>query len=113
GSILPSSLGTYDDPEFEKRLPFDLPRARALLAEAGYPNGFEGTMDCPNHRYINGEEICIALAGMWSQIGVKVKVNALPRALYFPKMEKLDTSMYMLGWGGSITDAETTLTPIV
>ena len=113
GSILPSSLGTFDDPEFEKRLPFDPARARALLAEAGYPNGFEVTMDCPNNRYINDEKICIALAGMWSQVGVKVQVNAMPRALYFAKMEKLDTSMYMLGWGGSITDAETTLTPIV
>ena len=113
GSILPSSLGTFDDPEFEKRLPFDQARARALLAEAGYPNGFEVTLDCPNNRYINDEKICIALAGMWSQIGVKVTVNAMPRALYFAKVEKLDTSMYMLGWGGSITDAETTLTPIV
>ena len=113
GSILPSSLGTFDDPEFEKRLPFDQARARALLAEAGYPNGFEVTMDCPNNRYINDERICVALAGMWGQVGVKVQVNAMPRALYFAKMEKLDTSLYMLGWGGSITDAETTLTPIV
>ena len=113
GSILPSSLGTYDDPEFEKRLPFDLARARALLAEAGYPNGFEVTMDCPNNRYINDEKICIALSAMWSQIGVRVKVNAMPRAVYFPKLEKLDTSMYLLGWGGSITDAETTLTPVM
>ncbi|HZN46668.1 MAG TPA: ABC transporter substrate-binding protein, partial [Ramlibacter sp.] len=59
------------------------------------------------------EEICLALAAMWGQVGVKVRVNAMPRALYFAKMEKLDTSMYMLGWGGSITDAETTLTPIM
>ena len=113
GSILPSSLGTYEDPEFERRLPHDPELARRLLAEAGYPQGFEVTMDCPNNRYINDEEICVALAAMWGQIGVKVKVNAMPRALYFAKMEKLDTSMYMLGWGGSITDAETTLTPIV
>lgn len=113
GSILPSSLGTYEDPEFEKRLPHDPQLARKLLAEAGYPDGFEVTMDCPNNRYINDEEICLALAAMWGQVGVKVRVNAMPRALYFAKMEKLDTSMYMLGWGGSITDAETTLTPIV
>ena len=113
GSILPSTLGTYGDPEFEKRLPYDPEKAKALLAQAGYPDGFEVTMDCPNNRYINDEKVCIALAAMWGRVGVKVKVNAMPRAVYFPKMEKLDTSMYMLGWGGAITDAETTLTPIM
>ena len=45
---------------------------------------------------------------MWAQLKVKVKVNAMPRATYFPKLEKHDTSMYMLGWGGAVTDAETT-----
>jgi peptide/nickel transport system substrate-binding protein len=113
GNISPSKLGTFDDPEFEQRLPFDLQKARALMAEAGYPNGFEVTLDCPNNRYINDEEICIALSAMWSQIGVKVRVNAMPRVTYFAKMDKLDTSMYMLGWGGAITDAETTLTPVL
>jgi peptide/nickel transport system substrate-binding protein len=43
---------------------------------------------------------------------VKVKVNAMPKATYFPKQEKLDTSMYMLGWGGSTLDPEVTFTPI-
>jgi peptide/nickel transport system substrate-binding protein len=113
GSITPSPLGGYNDPEIEKRLPFDIAKAKALMVEAGYPNGFEVTLDCPNNRYVNDEEICIALAAMWSQIGVKIKVNAMPKALYFPKAEKLDTSMYMLGWGGAITDAETTITPIM
>jgi len=113
GVVSPSPLGSFNDPELEKRLPFDLPLARRLLAEAGYSNGFEVQLDCPNNRYINDEEICIALSAMWSQIGIKVKVNALPRALYFAKAEKLDVSMYMLGWGGAITDAETTLTPVL
>ncbi len=113
GSITPSPLGGFNDPEIEKRLPFDLARARTLMAEAGYPQGFEVTLDCPNNRYINDEEICIALAAMWSQINLKVKVNGMPRTTYFAKAEKLDVSLYMLGWGGAITDAETTLTPIM
>ena len=113
GGMTPSPLGTYNDPELEKRLPFDLAAARKLMADAGYAEGFEVTLDCPNNRYINDEEICIALAGMWSQLKVKVRVNAMPRATYFPKLEKLDTSLYMLGWGGAITDAETTLTPVM
>jgi peptide/nickel transport system substrate-binding protein len=113
GNILASPLGSYSDPAFEVRLPFDLAKARALMAEAGYADGFEVTMDCPNNRYINDEEICVALAAMWSQLKVKLKVNAQPRALWFPKMEKFDTSLYLLGWGGAITDAETTFTPVL
>jgi peptide/nickel transport system substrate-binding protein len=113
GGITPSPLGSYNDPQIETRLPFDLAKARALMAEAGFADGFEVTLDCPNNRYINDEEICIALASMWAQLKVKVKVNAMPRATYFPKLEKHDTSMYMLGWGGAVTDAETTITPVL
>jgi peptide/nickel transport system substrate-binding protein len=50
---------------------------------------------------------------MWAKIGVRVRVNAMPRATYFAKLDKLDTRMYMLGWGGAVTDAETTLTPLL
>ena len=113
GGHTPSPVGAYNDPELEKRLPFDLAQSRRLLAEAGYPDGFEVTIDCPNNRYVNDEEICIALAAMWAQIKIKVKVNAMPRAIWFPKLEKWDTSLYLLGWGGSVIDAETTLTPVM
>jgi peptide/nickel transport system substrate-binding protein len=113
GGLTPSPLGAYNDPAVENRFPYDMNLAKKLMADAGYPDGFEVTLDCPNNRYINDEEICIALASMWAQLKVKVKVNAMPRATYFPKLEKFDTSMYMLGWGGAVTDAEPTLTPVL
>ena len=113
GSMTPSPLGAFGDASIEQRLPYDVSRAKALMAESGYPDGFEVTLDCPNNRYINDEEICVALAAMWAQISLKVKVNAQPRAVYFPKAEKLDVSLYMYGWGGSITDSETLLTPVL
>jgi peptide/nickel transport system substrate-binding protein len=113
GGITPSPLGAYNDPAIERRRPYDVAAATKLLAEAGYPQGFEVTMHCPNNRYINDEKICQALAGMWAKIGVKVKLDAQPRAIYFPRLDKLDTSLYMLGWGGAITDSETTLTPVL
>ncbi|MCP5284649.1 MAG: ABC transporter substrate-binding protein [Burkholderiaceae bacterium] len=113
GGITPSALASYNDPQVETRLPYDVTKAKALMAEAGYGSGFEVTLDCPNNRYINDEEICITLASMWAKIGIKVKVVAMPRATYFPKLEKHDTSMYMLGWGGAVTDAETTMTPVL
>ncbi|MBO9686196.1 MAG: ABC transporter substrate-binding protein [Mitsuaria chitosanitabida] len=113
GGVTPSPLGAYDDPQLETRLPFDLAAARKLMADAGYANGFEVTLDCTNNRYVNDERICLALASMWAQIKVKVNVNAQPRVLMFPKLEKLDTSLYLYGWGGTITDAETAITPLM
>ncbi len=112
GGLTPTSSGAYNDPALEARLPYDVAAARRLMAEAGYPDGFEVTLDCPNNRYINDEVICKALAAMWAQLKIKVRVSALPRALYFPKVEKLDTSLYLYGWGGNITDAEVIMTPV-
>ena len=111
GALAPGPEQTT--PEIEKRLPFDRAAAKKLLAEAGYPQGFDVTLDCPNNRYVNDEKICQALAAMWAQIGVTVRVNAMPRAVYFPKLEKLDTSLYMLGWGGAATDAIFVLQPVL
>lgn len=112
GAIMPSPIGTYNDPEIERRRAFDVNEARRLMAEAGYPNGFSVQLDCPNNRYINDEEICNALANMWAQIGVKIKVVAMPRVVYFAKGQKRDVSMYLLGWGGAITDGQTTFDQI-
>ena len=87
--------------------------ARKELADAGYPNGFEVTLDCPNNRYINDEKICVAVAGMLAKIGVTVKVNAMPRAQYFPKIQNLDTSFYMLGWGVPTFDSQYALQSLI
>src|SRR5436190_6259356 len=111
GSITPSILAS--NPDAEKRLPHDPALAKKLLADAGYPNGFGYTLDCPNNRYINDEQICIAVAGMLAKIGLRVRVNAQPRAIYFARLPKRDTSAYLLGWGGAVTDAQTILTPVL
>jgi peptide/nickel transport system substrate-binding protein len=99
--------------EMDKRYPFDIAASKKLLADAGYPKGFELQMDCPNNRYINDEKICVAVAGMLSKVGVTVKVNAIPRAQYFPKAQRLEISFCMLGWGGATTDAIFTLQPVL
>ena len=82
------------------RLSYDLSKAKELLAEAGYPNGFEVGMDCPNNRYVNDEAICQATVSMLAKIGIKVNLLAQPKALYFKKVlnPSLDTSFYLLGW---------------
>ena len=91
--------------EIDRIPPFDVEGAKKLLAEAGYPNGFEFTLDCPNNRYVNDEEICQALVGMWARIGLKPRLNAMPFANFIPKLLNMDTSAYMLGWGVATFDA--------
>jgi len=86
--------------EFE-RMPYDPDAAKALLVEAGYADGFSVGMDCPNDRYVNDEAICQAVAAMLARIGVKVDLNAQPKAKYFAKVLAsggYDTSFYLLGW---------------
>lgn len=84
---------------------YDWKKAKALLAEAGYPDGFAFTLDCPNNRWVNDENVCKALASMWTKAGFKVNVNTMPRAQYFPKVLSFDTSAGMVGWGASTFDA--------
>ncbi|MDB5488952.1 MAG: transporter substrate-binding protein, partial [Reyranella sp.] len=84
--------------------------AKKMLADAGYPNGFETGMDCPNDRYVNDEKICQAVVAMLAKIGVKVNLRAQTRNLYFAKIlrstsdgKPSNTSFYMLGWSPATT----------
>ena len=112
GSMVPALVASA--PELEPRLlPFDADRSRRLLAEAGYPQGFELGLECPNNRYINDERLCIALAGMLAKVGIKVRVNALPRAQFFQKIDQFDHSMHLYGWGGAAVDPGATLSTLL
>ena len=93
----------------EKRYPYDLQAARKLMADAGYAKGFAITMDCQNVR----DKLCLAIAGMFSQIGVKAKVNALQNTQFFAKGQARDTSLYLLGWGGAAMDPVFILQPVM
>jgi len=110
---LPDPTGNDIPKAYEKRLRYDPAAAKKLLAEAGYPNGFGFTLNCPNDRYVNDEKICVAVSAMWAKIGVTAKLESMPRAQYFQKLGKLDTSAYMLGWGGGSSDAIWILKPVL
>ena len=76
-------------------------KPRSCSTEAGYPNGFEVTMDCPNDRYVNDEAICQAVTAMLARVGVKINLLAQPKAKYFAKIlvsGGYDTSFFLLGW---------------
>ena len=95
------------DPALDKRFPVDIDGAKKLLADAGYPNGFEVGFDCPNDRYVNDEAICQAVVAMLAKIGIKVNLLAQTRAKYFGKIlgPGYNTSFYLLGWTPGTQDA--------
>jgi peptide/nickel transport system substrate-binding protein len=88
-----------------KRHPYNPETSKKLLAEAGYPQGFEVDFACPNNRYINDEEICQAVTAMWAKVGVKAKLRTMPLVTYFPMIQRYEASIYMLGWGVPTFDA--------
>ena len=92
-------------PEQDAEIPLDLERANALMAEAGYEDGFSVQLDCPNNRYNNDEKICQAAVAMLAKIGVNVNLDAIPKAQHFPKIQNRETDFYMLGWGVPTLDS--------
>ena len=100
-------------PEMNKRLPYDPEAAKKLMAEAGYPNGFEVGMNCPNDRYVNDGEICQAVAANLARIGVKVNLQTETKVTYFPKILSRNTSFYLLGWTAGTYDAHNPLTALM
>ncbi|WP_291645266.1 ABC transporter substrate-binding protein [Bosea sp. (in: a-proteobacteria)] len=98
------------------RAKFDTEASKKLLAEAGYPNGFEVGMDCPNDRYVNDGQICQAVVGMLARAGIKVNLNAQPKGQYFAKVLKsggYKTSFYLLGWTPGTFDSHNVLHDII
>jgi len=87
----------------------DVDQAKKLLAAAGYPDGFEFTLDCPNNRYVNDEKICQTVVAMWARIGVNANLQAQGFGPFMAKIQSFDTSAYLLGWGTATFDALFTL----
>ena len=89
------------------RYPYDPEASKKLLAEAGYPNGFGVTLDCPNDRYVNDEAICQAVTAMLARANIRVTLNAQTRLKYFAEISNPEyhTSFYMLGWTPNTYDA--------
>ena len=102
GSLVSPGVQGYHK-DADKRYAFDKDKARKLLAEAGYPNGFGITLDCGNIQ--PASDICQAIPPMLSQVGIRATPNIVPQATYFPKIQKFDTSMYLLSWGAATYDA--------
>ncbi|MEM7561433.1 MAG: ABC transporter substrate-binding protein [Pseudomonadota bacterium] len=84
----------------------DVDKAKGLMADAGYGDGFTVVLNCPNDRYINDEAICQSAVGMFGRIGVTVNLDSKPKAQHFPLIKNKETDFYMLGWGVPTFDSE-------
>ena len=105
GMIAPPFVNGWTE-EMDAESKTDIEGAKALMAEAGYGDGFSIRLDCPNDRYVNDEPICQAAVGMLGQIGIKVNLDAKPKAQHFPLITDSKTDFYMLGWGVPTYDSE-------
>ena len=105
-----SPLVTGYLPELERRLPYDPAAARALLKDAGYPNGFTVQLDCVNVTF--RAAVCQAITAMLAQVGIRATFQPSPSALFFPKLTQATSSFFEFGWIPT-TDAWSMLNSIV
>ncbi len=112
GLLVGPGINGFDE-SMNTRLPHDPEAAKKLLAEAGYPNGFEVAMNCPNDRYVNDGAICQAVAANLARVGVKIQLQTETKGTYFPKILKRDTSFYLLGWTPGTYDSHNALNALV
>ena len=95
GQMSPEGLVGYN-PACTPR--YDLEKAKALMVEAGYPDGFEATMIAPNNRYVNDEKLAEAFVGMMSKIGVRISLKTMPKAQYWDQFDAQVADIQMIGW---------------
>ncbi|MBO1077184.1 ABC transporter substrate-binding protein [Roseomonas marmotae] len=77
---------------------YDVARSRALLAEAGYPDGFRMTVHCSNGRYLADRATCQAVAQMLTRAGIRAEAQAEPQNVFYPRMMRSDVSLLLNGW---------------
>lgn len=81
--------------------PYDPERAKALLAEAGFPDGFQLTIHGPNNRYVADGQIVQAIAQMFERVGITTVVETMPANVFFPAASACNFSIFFLGWGSA------------
>lgn len=92
---------------------YDTDGARKLLAEAGYPDGFRMTLSGPNNRYLMDDQILLAVAQMLSRVGITAKVDAMPAAAFFPKNNKGEFAVSLVGWAPDSAEASSPLRALI
>ena len=102
GELSPPGYAGYD-PSLVPR--YDLAKAKALMQEAGYGDGFSVTMMAPNNRYIEDARIAEAVAAMLAKINIKVDLQTMPKAQYWQRFDERAADIMMIGWQSDTQDS--------
>jgi peptide/nickel transport system substrate-binding protein len=102
-----SHIGHVDGMNFREMYPVDIEKAKQLLADAGYPDGFTMTLDATNNRYVNDAQIAQALASMLAKINVDLQLNIMPKSNFwgYIRVPTENSSFIMSGWDVPSGDA--------
>lgn len=104
---MPPSLEGYDDSTEE--YPYDVEKAKALLKEAGFPDGFEmelWAMPVARPYMPEGMKVAEVLQASFEKIGVKAKIVTYDWATYLDKASKGEADSFLLGWTGDNGDPD-------
>lgn len=96
-----------------RRFPYDPERAKVLLAEAGYADGFKITLTGPNDRYVRDAQICEAVAKQLSKVGIEVELDTKPKAVFFPEVDEHILDFYLIGWFDGTYDFGRSFTKLI
>ncbi|MDN5789074.1 ABC transporter substrate-binding protein, partial [Pseudorhodobacter sp.] len=105
---VPSShLGYVKGMDFHEIYAVDIDKAKALMADAGYPDGFTMTLDATNNRYVNDAQIAQAIAAMLAKINITLKLNIMPKSNFwgYIRVPTEKSSFIMSGWDVPSGDA--------
>lgn len=103
--LVPAGISGFSEAN-ATRPEYNPEKAKSLLAEAGYPDGFSFGLKCPNDRYINDEALCRAAASMFAAVGLNAELSTGPVRDYWPQLREDDFDMYLLGWSPGTFDME-------
>jgi peptide/nickel transport system substrate-binding protein len=111
-TMLPSMHFGYD-PGL-KPIKQDLEKAKKLLAEAGYANGLEVTLNGPQGRYVRDKEVAEAVAGQLTKAGIRTTLKTFEFVNYLNNMVYVHKAgpIWLIGWGTNTMDAETIYVPL-
>lgn len=107
GTLVPPGVNGYSK-ALDMIPPLDPAKAKALMLEAGYPDGFSVTLNCTNDRYINDEAICQAVVTQLAVLGIRVNLVTQSKTVHFPLLQKTppESDFYLLGWGVPTLDSQ-------
>ncbi|MBT0781439.1 ABC transporter substrate-binding protein [Paracoccus sp. pheM1] len=98
---------------------YDPQKARALLVEAGYPEGFNLTIHCTSDRYMNDAKVCQAMGQLLSAGGIKTQVQTLPGSTFFGRASnggpngEPEFAFFLVGFGAANGVADAALSALV